>query len=353
MYFMCPLHFCCFTSVTTCYHVTLSTLPSSFPPVREGSTALFIRAGQTAAGDQFRETLRRRWRRRCPGEAPQRRKPLRWIHGFLFGLSAAETEQTHGLELKLVVFFFFLQRHKLCQSLESVEAAVESVGPSPEKLCLSPCGLVESVSEMSEPQKSENIPDEAAGKGKEIPNGGNPAKTKSPLSDHFKYTSTESDNSDFDLAAIYVSDAQYNRNIFFDTSPQSVRLYLLYNRWFLKVLLYFFILVNLSLAATMLVELLCLLVFTCRLVHYAKVIPRDNSAERSGASGTPCLRSSMSSCSSCSASSSSLSCAEAARQTVRRPGLKTINGAPYFTNYLEIVFDLYVLVTTANSPDVM
>lgn len=28
---------------------------------------------------------------------------------------------------------------------------------------------------------------------------------------------------DFDLAAIYVSDAQYNRNIFFDTSPQAVR----------------------------------------------------------------------------------------------------------------------------------
>lgn len=27
----------------------------------------------------------------------------------------------------------------------------------------------------------------------------------------------------FDLAAVYVSDAQYNRNIFFDTSPQAVR----------------------------------------------------------------------------------------------------------------------------------
>ncbi|TKS67927.1 hypothetical protein D9C73_001987 [Collichthys lucidus] len=53
-------------------------------------------------------------------------------------------------------------------------------------------------------------------------------------------------------------------------------------------MLYVFILVDLSLAlfeepavlhvptwATMLVELLCLLVFTIRLVHYAKVIPRD------------------------------------------------------------------------------
>lgn len=34
-------------------------------------------------------------------------------------------------------------------------------------------------------------------------------------------------------------------------------------------------------------------------------------------------------------------------------GLKTTDGAPYFTDYLEIVFDLYVLVTTANSPDIM
>ncbi|XP_047676332.1 two pore segment channel 3 isoform X3 [Tachysurus fulvidraco] len=33
--------------------------------------------------------------------------------------------------------------------------------------------------------------------------------------------------------------------------------------------------------------------------------------------------------------------------------LKTIDGSPYFTNYLEIFFDLYVLVTTANSPDIM
>ncbi|XP_061086244.1 two pore segment channel 3 [Conger conger] len=34
-------------------------------------------------------------------------------------------------------------------------------------------------------------------------------------------------------------------------------------------------------------------------------------------------------------------------------GLKTEDGNSYFTNYLQIVFDLYVLVTTANSPDVM
>ncbi|XP_069024306.1 two pore segment channel 3 [Embiotoca jacksoni] len=252
---------------------------------------------------------------------------------------------------------------------------------------------------MSEPEERENIPDESAGKG--IPNGGNTAKTKE----------------DFDLAAIYVSDAQYNRNIYFDTSPQAVRLYLLYNHWLPKVLLYFFILVNLSLAifeepavvrlptwATMLVELLCLLIFTLRLVHYAKVIPGDKfwkdpkniciivilmltlvdmiiygaliAANCYGVRWSRLLRPLL------------LVNVTEGRQLRRafrsirnalpqillvlvlfmfsvlifslmalkllgKRDLKTIDGAPYFTNYLEIVFDLYVLVTTANSPDIM
>lgn len=34
-------------------------------------------------------------------------------------------------------------------------------------------------------------------------------------------------------------------------------------------------------------------------------------------------------------------------------GLQTVDGSPYFSSYLDILFDLYVLVTTANSPDVM
>ncbi|XP_037383734.1 uncharacterized protein LOC119259205 [Talpa occidentalis] len=34
-------------------------------------------------------------------------------------------------------------------------------------------------------------------------------------------------------------------------------------------------------------------------------------------------------------------------------GLKTVDGSSYFTNILEIAFELYVLVTAANSPDVM
>ena len=34
-------------------------------------------------------------------------------------------------------------------------------------------------------------------------------------------------------------------------------------------------------------------------------------------------------------------------------GLRTVEGSPYFTNLLDIAFELYVLLTTANSPDVM
>ncbi|XP_072239621.1 two pore segment channel 3 [Leuresthes tenuis] len=252
---------------------------------------------------------------------------------------------------------------------------------------------------MPEPESIENIPEESAAKG--IPNGGNHAKTKE----------------DFDLASIYVSDAQYNRNIFFDTSPQAVRLYLLYNHWFLKVVLYFVILVDLSLAifeepavfplpiwATMLVELLCLLLFTFRLVHYAKVIPRDKfwkdpkniciivilmltlidiiiyGALRAAncysvrwsrvlrplllvnvTEGRQLRRAFRSIRNALPQifyvfllfMFSVLIFSLMALKLLAKRDLKTIHGAPYFTNYLDIVFDLYVLVTTANSPDVM
>uniref|UniRef100_A0A3Q1HBA4 Two pore segment channel 3 n=1 Tax=Acanthochromis polyacanthus TaxID=80966 RepID=A0A3Q1HBA4_9TELE len=220
---------------------------------------------------------------------------------------------------------------------------------------------------------------------------------------------------DFDLAAIYVSDAQYNRNIYFDTSPQAVRLYLLYNHWVLKVLLYFFILVNLSLAlfeepavillpswVTMLVELLCLLVFTFRLIHYAKVIPRDKFWKDpkniciiviitltlidmiiyGALEAANCyrvrwsrvlrplllvnvtegrqLRRAFRSIRNALPQIfyvfllfmfSVLMFSLMALKLLGKRGLKTIEGTPYFTSYLEIVFDLYVLVTTANSPD--
>uniref|UniRef100_A0A671VLR4 Two pore segment channel 3 n=1 Tax=Sparus aurata TaxID=8175 RepID=A0A671VLR4_SPAAU len=227
----------------------------------------------------------------------------------------------------------------------------------------------------------------------------------------------EINGSDFDLASIYVSDAQYNRNIYFDTSPQAVRLYLRYNHWLPQVLLYVFILVDLSLAlfeepavfalptwATMLVELLCLIVFTIRLIHYAKVIPRDKFWKDPkniciivilGLTMVDMIIYGALKASNCRAVRwsrvlrplllvnvtegrqlrrafrsirnalpqifyvfllfmfSLLIFSLMALKLLGKRGLKTIDGAPYFTNYLEIVFDLYVLVTTANSPDVM
>ncbi|XP_032419778.1 two pore segment channel 3 isoform X2 [Xiphophorus hellerii] len=154
----------------------------------------------------------------------------------------------------------------------------------------------------------------------------------------------------------------------------------------------------------MLVELLCLLVFTIRLVHYAKVIPREkfwkdpkniciivvllltlidmiiygalkaaniysvrwsrvlrpllliNVTEgRQLRRAFRSIRNALPEVSSVfvlfifSVLISSLM----ALKLLSKRGLKTIEGASYFTNYLEIVFELYVLVTTANSPDVM
>uniref|UniRef100_A0A665U762 Two pore calcium channel protein 1-like n=1 Tax=Echeneis naucrates TaxID=173247 RepID=A0A665U762_ECHNA len=234
----------------------------------------------------------------------------------------------------------------------------------------------------------------------------------SPLSLSLLWSSRE-----LELASVFVSDAQYNRNIFFDTSPRAVRLYLLYHRWFLKVLLYFFILVNLSLAvfeepavfplplwATMMVELLCLLAFSFRLVHYAKVIPPDKFwkdpkniciivilmltlvdmiiygalkatnyyALRWSRVLRPLLLVNVTEGRQLRRAFRSIRNALPqifyvfllfmfsvlifslmALKLLGKRGLQTIDGAPYFTHYLEIVFDLYVLVTTANSPDVM
>ncbi|XP_028925827.1 two pore calcium channel protein 1-like [Ornithorhynchus anatinus] len=219
------------------------------------------------------------------------------------------------------------------------------------------------------------------------------------------------------LAAAYVYDAQYNRNIPFETTPQAIRLYYFYNHWTMQVATYFFIFVNLSLAlfeepavyplpflATSLVELVCLSAFFGRLVQFAKVTPRTvfwkdtknicvmltmvltlidliiyAALKISGIHGirwSRCLRPIF------------LINFPESRQ-IRRAfrsirntlpeilyvfllfmfsvlmfslmalklfedrNIKTVDGLPYFTNYLEIVFDLYVLVTTANSPDVM
>ncbi|XP_077460813.1 two pore segment channel 3 isoform X1 [Stigmatopora argus] len=220
-----------------------------------------------------------------------------------------------------------------------------------------------------------------------------------------------------DLASAYVSDAQYNRNIFFDTSPRAIRLYLLYNRRLPRALLYIFILLHLGLAiceepavwplppwATMLAELLCLHVFALRLLHYAKVIPSDKfwkdpkniciigvlaltltdmiiyGALRAAGVDSPRwsrvlrplllvnvtegrqLRRAFRSIRNALPQIFSvfllfifsiLIFSLMALKLFGKRGLKTADGAPYFSNYADAVFDLYVLVTTANSPDVM
>ncbi|XP_030051782.1 two pore calcium channel protein 1 isoform X2 [Microcaecilia unicolor] len=226
-----------------------------------------------------------------------------------------------------------------------------------------------------------------------------------------------SPDEDLLLAAAYVYDAQYNRNIPFETSPQAVRLYYFYNHWAMQAATYLFIVVDLSLAlfedpalyslpflATSLVEVACLLAFSGRLTHYGKVTPRDvfwkdtknicvmativinfldliiygalKMADIHSIRWSRVLRPIY-----------LINFAESrqirrAFRSIRNTlpeilyvfllflfsvlmfslmalklfgsrKLKTAEGAPYFTNYLDVAFDLYVLVTTANSPDVM
>ncbi|XP_019905065.2 two pore calcium channel protein 1 [Esox lucius] len=220
-----------------------------------------------------------------------------------------------------------------------------------------------------------------------------------------------------DLAAVYVSDAQYNRKIVFDTSPQAIRLYLLYNHWGMQFLVYAFIVIDLALAifedpaviplpiwATTMIEIVCLSAFGFRLVHYAKVIPLERFwkdpkniciiviillslvdiiiywllkaiglfAVRWSRVLRPLLlvnitegRQLRRALRSIRNALPQILCVFllfmfsvfmfsllALKLFVKR-GLTTTDGDAYFTSYLEIVFDLYVLVTTANSPDVM
>uniref|UniRef100_A0ACB8G9F8 Uncharacterized protein n=1 Tax=Sphaerodactylus townsendi TaxID=933632 RepID=A0ACB8G9F8_9SAUR len=219
------------------------------------------------------------------------------------------------------------------------------------------------------------------------------------------------------LAAAYVYDAQYNRNIPFETSSQAVRLYYLYNHWAMQAATYFFIFVDLSLAlfeepaayplpflVTSLVEVLCLLVFFGRLFHFAKVTPRDvfwkdaknicimiailmtlvdliiygslrisniqsvrwsrpmrpifliNFAEsRQIRRAFRSIRNTLPEITYVFLlfMFSVLMFSLMALKLFGDRNLKTVEGLPYFTDYLDIVFDLYVLVTTANSPDVM
>uniref|UniRef100_A0AAY4ANS7 Ion transport domain-containing protein n=1 Tax=Denticeps clupeoides TaxID=299321 RepID=A0AAY4ANS7_9TELE len=216
------------------------------------------------------------------------------------------------------------------------------------------------------------------------------------------------------LTAVYVSDAQFNRNIFFDTSPQAVSLYLLYNHWAMQMIVYVFIFVDLALAlfedpavipiAVIIDNMICLIVFTARLFHYAKVIPRIRfwkdpkniciiviillslidiiiygSLKSTGYNAVrwsrvlrPLLLVNVTEGRQLRRAFRSIRNALPqilyvfflfmfsmllfslmALKLFGKRNLFTVDGEPYFTNFLDIVFDLYVLVTTANSPDVM
>nr|XP_026649106.1 two pore calcium channel protein 1 isoform X2 [Zonotrichia albicollis] len=227
----------------------------------------------------------------------------------------------------------------------------------------------------------------------------------------------EAAEQDLLLAAAFVSDAQYNRNIPFRTSPEAVRLYHLYNHWMMRTATYFFIFLNLSLAlfeepavyplpflATSVLEVLCLLVFLGRLTHFAKVTLHNvfwkdaknicimgaillsltdlgiygvlrlygvrsirwsrfmrpifliNFAEsRQIRRALRSIRNTLPEITYVFLlfMFSLLMFSLMALKLFGERNLQTAEGLPYFKNYLEIVFDLYVLVTTANSPDVM
>lgn len=219
------------------------------------------------------------------------------------------------------------------------------------------------------------------------------------------------------LAAAYVYDAQYNRNIPFETSPEAVRLYYFYNHWVMQVATYICITVDLALAifeepavyplpflATSIVEVFCLLAFFSRLVHFSKVTPRSvfwkdtknicvmvtiflnlidliiygslliahipsvrwsrvlrtiylvNFAEsRQIRRAFRSIRNTLPEILYVFLlfMFSVLIFSLMAQKLFGSRKLVTAENEPYFENYLDGVFNLYVLVTTANSPDVM
>ncbi|XP_053567920.1 two pore calcium channel protein 1 [Bombina bombina] len=231
------------------------------------------------------------------------------------------------------------------------------------------------------------------------------------------HSDVETHDEDLLLAAAYVYDAQYNRNIPFETSLQAVRLYYFYNHWIMQAVTYFLITVDLSLAlfeepavyplpflATSIVEVICLMGFLCRLVHFSMVTPRnvfwkDTKNICVMATVTLNLIDLIVYAALSLAQIQSIRWSRVLRtiylvnfaesRQIRRAfrsirntlpeilyvfllfifsvlmfslmalklfgsrKLKTAEGEPYFQNYLDAVFNLYVLVTTANSPDVM
>ncbi|XP_041418615.1 two pore calcium channel protein 1 [Xenopus laevis] len=252
----------------------------------------------------------------------------------------------------------------------------------------------------------------------EVASKGNFSRGKNGRTEGKSHTDVDiDDEQNLLLAAALVYDAQYNRNIHFETSPEAVRLYYFYNHWLMQVATYCFITVDLLLAvfeepavfplpflATSIVEVLCLLAFFGRLVHFSKVTPRSifwkdtknicvmvtivlnlidliiygaliiaeiqsvrwsrvlrpiyliNFAEsRQIRRAFRSIRNTLPEIMYVFLlfMFSVLLFSLMALQLFGNRKLRTAEGEPYFANYLDVVFNLYVLVTTANSPDVM
>ncbi|KAJ8787958.1 hypothetical protein J1605_005616 [Eschrichtius robustus] len=182
------------------------------------------------------------------------------------------------------------------------------------------------------------------------------------------------EDQDLLLAAAYVSDAQYNRNVPFETSPQAVRLYHFYNHWTMRAATYFFIWVDLALALfeepalfplPFLLTLIDLITYgsleavNIHGVRWSRALrpvflinfPESRQIRRAFRS----IRNTLPDILYVFLLFifSVLIFSLMALKLFGDRGLKTVQGSPYFTNILDIAFELYVLVTTANSPDVM
>ncbi|XP_070181099.1 two pore calcium channel protein 1-like [Littorina saxatilis] len=227
---------------------------------------------------------------------------------------------------------------------------------------------------------------------------------------------------DLILAATLVLDAKAGRNLLFRTEEKYIRSYILYHKFYLRWLLYFFIILDLSLAfferpaldgvslpywGSMLIELMCLAFFTIRKLHVfyfqeAKVFFRDTKNYMiigtivltildmityiiwvNQSWTTHPVRWSRPLRPFFIINFSDGKQIRRAFRNIRRTvpdilhvlvlfifsvllfgllGLKLFykrsnliypDGQPYFKTYLDSIWDLYVLVTTANNPDVM
>lgn len=224
------------------------------------------------------------------------------------------------------------------------------------------------------------------------------------------------------LAATLIKDADSGRNFTYKTEPKYVRSYIIYHKWYLRWALYVCILLNLSMAlfetparngwavpywGTMLIELLCIVLFIARVIHCLYFTPKNvfwrdtknlmvvgiialtildmicyiiwvNAApDKNPVRWSRPLRSLL--IINFSDGRQIRRAFRNIRRTVpeiinvlvlfmmsvflfallglklfgRRKSLVYPDGDPYFKNYMDSVWDLYVLVTTANNPDVM